>query len=184
MRISAALFSLMMVFVLNACDSEDCLQCVDCPDFTGEYRSMFTPQEDSCDGTAYSVGTTEVPAIVGGQMDIYLAEQGVETIKMRIIQDEIMAEMDGILCTPEESGGYRLQLTGSDNDFSEVTVHMYFRGDMVNPAEEYLDGGLPDGTVIGPDAYVLSGTLTVDYINNTDLNGSCRVSGKLETFSW
>lgn len=187
MRVSVvitAIFCLLTVLCLGACDSEECLQCVDCPDFTGDYVTMWSTTEDTCDGTAFSVGTTEIPAMTGGQLDLYLSDQGLENIHMRIIQDEIMAELDGVLCVPEESGGFSINLSGGDNSSSEVSVSYSFSGAMVNVAEqEPTDGGTADASNLPAD-YQLQGYFTAEYINNSDLNDSCRVAGELESFSY
>ncbi len=175
------LFMLSSVFLLNACDSEECVKCTDCPDFTGEYRVMLTATEDGCEGAAYEVGNTEIPAIAGGQMEIWLSEQGDESISMRIIQDEMMVVLRGLLCKGEDSGSFNLQLGATDSSFPEVTAHYSFWG-LMESTVEMADGGLPDGATLG-EGYMLKGHLAVDYINNSNMSESCRVVGDLESFA-
>ena len=181
---ASLLFFLMLssTFFLNACDSEECVQCIGCPDFTGEYRVMLTTSEDSCDGIAYEVGNTEIPAIVGGQMEVWLGEQGDESISMRIIQDDVMVELKGLLCKGEESGSFNMQLGVNDTTFPEITARYNFWGSMKNAAE-VPDGGLHDGMTLGDD-YVIEGNLTIDYSNKSNLEDSCRVVGTLKCLDW
>ncbi|MBW2700931.1 MAG: hypothetical protein JRF33_08935 [Deltaproteobacteria bacterium] len=184
MRHHARLLFLLMLssaFFLGACDSEECIKCTECPDFTGEYRVMLTAAEDGCEGTAYAVGNTEIPAIAGGQMEVWLSDQGDESISLRIIQDDMMVVLNGLLCKGEESGSFNMQLGASDFTFPEVTAHYSFWGLMENIVET-ADGGLPDGAPLSDD-YVLKGHLTVDYINNTNMNESCKVRGDLESYA-